>query len=95
LCAILSIIAEYKYPNSAEKIKTDPYEWVCDLDRNLTDIQLKDKALKCMLKKMHESENFSKEKIAKKIDDIRTEYKNIHIKEDIKDIELKYYKTRI
>ena len=48
-----------------------------------------------MLKKMHESENFSKEKIAKKIDDIRTEYKNIHIKEDIKDIELKDYLTRI
>ena len=35
LCAILSIIAEYKYPNLAEKIKTDPYEWVCDLDRKM------------------------------------------------------------
>ncbi len=95
LCAILSIIAEYKYPNSAEKIETDPYKWVCDLDGNLTDIRLKDRALKCMLKKMHESENFSKEKIAKKIDDIRTEYKNLHIEEDIEEIELKDYLTRI
>ena len=95
LCAILSIIAEYKYPNSAEKIETDPYKWVCDLDGNLTDIQLKDRALKCMLKKMHESENFSKEKIAKKIDDIRMKYKNLHIEEDIEDLELKDYLTRI
>ena len=95
LCAILSIIAEYKYPNSAEKIETDPYEWVCDLDGNLTDIQLKDRALKCMLKKMHESENFSKEKIAKKIDDIRMKYKNLHIEEDIEDLELKDYLTRV
>jgi len=61
LCAILSIIAEYKYPNSAEKIETDPYEWVCDLDGNLTDIQLKDRALKCMLKKTYKSINISAE----------------------------------
>ncbi len=78
-----------------EKEETDPYKWVCDLDGNLTDIQLKDRALKCMLKKMHESENFSKEKIAKKIDDIRMKYKNLHIEEDIEDLELKDYLTRI
>ena len=48
-----------------------------------------------MLKKMHESENFSKEKIAKKIDDIRMKYKNLHIEEDIEDLELKDYLTRV
>ena len=74
LCAILSIIAEYKYPNSAEKIKTDPYEWVCDLDGNLTDIQLKDRALKCMLKDRHFFYNFNKREYDRRIKAVKKEY---------------------
>ena len=74
LCAILSIIAEYKYPNSAEKIETDPYEWVCNLDGNLTDIQLKDRALKCMLKKTYKSINISAEEFRNMERKIKKQY---------------------
>ena len=57
-----------------EKEETDPYEWVCDLDGNLTDIQLKDRALKCMLKDWHFFYNFNKREYDRRIKAVKKEY---------------------
>ena len=57
-----------------EKEETDPYEWVCDLDGNLTDIQLKDRALKCMLKDRHFFYNFNKREYDRRIKAVKKEY---------------------
>ncbi|WP_297950327.1 hypothetical protein [uncultured Campylobacter sp.] len=59
---------------SAEKIETDPYEWICNLDGNLTDIQLKDRALKCMLKDWHFFYNFNKREYDRRIKAVKKEY---------------------
>ncbi len=57
-----------------EKEEADPYEWVCDLDGNLTDIQLKDRALKCMLKDWHFFYNFNKREYDRRIKAVKKEY---------------------
>ena len=57
-----------------EKEEADPYEWVCDLDGNLTDIQLKDRALKCMLKDWHFFYNFNKIEYDRRIKAVKKEY---------------------
>lgn len=57
-----------------EKEEVDPYEWVCDLDGNLTDIQLKDRALKCMLKDWHFFYNFNKREYDRRIKAVKKEY---------------------
>ena len=57
-----------------EKEENDPYEWVCDLDGNLTDIQLKDRALKCMLKDWHFFYNFNKREYDRRIKAVKKEY---------------------
>ncbi len=57
-----------------EKEETDPYEWICNLDGNLTDIQLKDRALKCMLKDWHFFYNFNKREYDRRIKAVKKEY---------------------
>ena len=57
-----------------EKKEVDPYEWVCDLDGNLTDMQLKDRALKCMLKDWHFFYNFNKREYDRRIKAVKKEY---------------------
>ena len=57
-----------------EKEETDPYKWVCDLDGDLTDIQLKDRALKCMLKDWHFFYNFNKREYDRRIKAVKKEY---------------------
>ena len=57
-----------------EKEEVDPYEWVCDLDGDLTDIQLKDRALKCMLKDWHFFYNFNKREYDRRIKAVKKEY---------------------
>ena len=57
-----------------EKEETDPYEWVCDLDGNLTDMQLKDRSLKCMLKDWHFFYNFNKREYDRRIKAVKKEY---------------------
>nr|WP_315009401.1 hypothetical protein [uncultured Campylobacter sp.] len=57
-----------------EKEENDPYKWVCNLDGNLTDIQLKDRALKCMLKDWHFFYNFNKREYDRRIKAVKKEY---------------------
>ncbi len=57
-----------------EKEETDPYEWICNMDGNLTDIQLKDRALKCMLKDWHFFYNFNKREYDRRIKAVKKEY---------------------
>ena len=57
-----------------EKEETDPYEWICNMDGNLTDIQLKDRALKCMLKDWHFFYNFDKREYDRRIKAVKKEY---------------------
>ena len=57
-----------------EKEETDPYEWICNLDGNLTDIELKDRALKCMLKDWHFFYNFNKREYDRQIKAVKKEY---------------------
>ena len=57
-----------------EKEENDPYKWVCNLDGNLTDIQLKDRALKCMLKDWHFFYNFDKREYDRRIKAVKKEY---------------------
>ena len=57
-----------------EKEETDPYEWICNLDGNLTDIELKDRALKCMLKDWHFFYNFNKREYDRRIKAVKKEY---------------------
>ena len=57
-----------------EKEETDPYEWICNLDGNLIDIQLKDRALKCMLKDWHFFYNFNKREYDRRIKAVKKEY---------------------
>ena len=57
-----------------EKEENDPYKWVCNLDGNLTDIQLKDRVLKCMLKDWHFFYNFNKREYDRRIKAVKKEY---------------------